>query len=336
MTRLLNAFKPVQLAAAPASPQEGWLYYDTTQAKLGVYLSGAWQYLPGVGSGVPAGSALIQDSAGQLDVNASSAESSTTPGDLFTVDLTDTEVETIASQVETFLAEIAFPDEPNPAPTHSVGDLTVQQDETNAVPTHTVGDLDMTQADEPITLATHADIAAIAFPDNPNTTPTETKDSTLTVWLSGCTGTTNVTNPANADGVNNGTVSSQQSAIAGSATSTLTAASVGTTKLPTGTVFTAAICRPYFQTTSGLVTTTWNITATWTGGSAVVASAGQGTIQQNHLTGDLTFDLFAAGMNTVAKAQSMVITVTATDAAAGVTPVVMTVDAVAVEIPNIV
>lgn len=51
--RLFNAFKPVRLAAPPAAPVEGATYYDTTLAKLGVYIGGTWVYLPGSGSAAP-------------------------------------------------------------------------------------------------------------------------------------------------------------------------------------------------------------------------------------------------------------------------------------------
>lgn len=49
--RFFNSTKLVQLADPPASPSNGWTYYDTTLAKVGVYING-WVYLPAAASGV--------------------------------------------------------------------------------------------------------------------------------------------------------------------------------------------------------------------------------------------------------------------------------------------
>ena len=51
-----------------------------------------------------------------------------------------------------------------------------------------------------------------------------------------------------------------------------------------------------------------------------------------YLTGDFTYDLYAAGVNTLAKLQSCQMLHRVSDAVAGVTPHVLTVDAGAIDI----
>ena len=52
----------------------------------------------------------------------------------------------------------------------------------------------------------------------------------------------------------------------------------------------------------------------------------------DHSTGDFTYDLIAAGVNTLAKLQSCQLLTSTADAAAGVTPAVLTFDAAEIEL----
>lgn len=170
-----------------------------------------------------------------------------------------------------------------------------------------------------------------------NSAPTDSQSFLLRTWLSATTmnSTNGVTSPSNADGQNNAAVATYQSAAAGDANPRTTSAlgsNIGTIS------FTSAVYRGWFKSVNTLVTSTTTIKVH--SSSALFAditmfsnSALNTTI--DHLSGDFTFDLIGAGVNTLAKLQSMQILHATSDAVAGVTPAVLTVDAGAVDIAGV-
>ena len=173
-------------------------------------------------------------------------------------------------------------------------------------------------------------ISGTGFSDS-STAPSDANSFTMRVWLSGSAGT-GVTNPSNADGANNATNASVQTAVAGPTTETMTS-QLGS-NVPTATV-TSVVYRGWFQSANQLVTSTGSIilhsaTAAFTDITMFTNSALNTTV--DHSSGDFTFDVVAAGVNTLAKIQSCEVLHRTTDAAAGVTPHVLTVDAGCFEI----
>jgi len=179
------------------------------------------------------------------------------------------------------------------------------------------------------------DAASLKFPagdfGDSNPAPTDARTVTLRVWLSNSAGT-GVTNPANANGANDGTFAVLQTTIGGSATITMTS-DIGSN---IGTItFSTVLYRGWFNLTTTLLTSTVSIiahssSALFTDITMFTFSGLNGNV--NHNTGDFTFDLFAAGVNTLAKLQSLQILHRTNDAVAGVTPAVLNVDAGATDI----
>ncbi len=160
--------------------------------------------------------------------------------------------------------------------------------------------------------------------------PTDTQSFTLRNWLSASAQTTGtVTNPGNANGANDAAVASMTTALGG-ANPTMTSTCGGT--LPSGVTVTAAIYRGWWQAAITLPTSHCIIVAHSTSALFADVTLIDVTASVNHLTGDFTFDLVAAGINTLAKLQSVQILHKSTDAAAGVTPAVFTVDAGCIEL----
>lgn len=160
---------------------------------------------------------------------------------------------------------------------------------------------------------------------------TETSSVALKVWLSGSAGT-GVTNPSNADGQNNGTVATLQTTAAGSASKTMLSA-VGA-NIPAFNV-SGAVYRGWFSSVNTLTTSNTRIILSSTTAqfvSITMFSNSALNSNVNNLNGGFTFDLFAAGINTLAKLRSCQITHETTDQVAGVTPAVFTVDAGAIEL----
>jgi hypothetical protein len=192
------------------------------------------------------------------------------------------------------------------------------------------------QLTEPESNAAPADTVTVK-PTWADTTaaPTDAQSFVLRIWLSGSTNTSQVTNPANADGQNNATVATLQTAPAGATSSTMTStlgANVGTV------AFTSAVYRGWFKSVTTLPTSTVTIvlhstSALFTDVTAYTFSATNGT--DDHLSGNFTFDVIAAGINTLAKLQSVQVLHHTTDAAAGVTPAVLTVDAGALDVSGV-
>lgn len=215
---------------------------------------------------------------------------------------------------------------PNPTDAFS---LRIAANDTNPAPTELANYfIRLAQND---TVAAQVDAAKLALTlAESSVVPTDAQTSQGNFWLSASAGA-GVTNPANANSTNNGTNADIQTAVAGSTGETLTS-SIGN-GIPAGVVVTAAIYRGWFKLTKSLATSTCVINAEYSGG-IVTMLAPQTSI--DHSGGTFTFDLFAAGINTLAKLQSMTVTHSTTDVAAGVTPAVLLVDAGRIEITNII
>lgn len=211
--------------------------------------------------------------------------------------------------------------------------LNIKAEDTNAEPTdNATFVLNLLQADSnaDLTETVQLGISGPGFSDS-NVVPTDTNSFTLRVWLSASAGTGS-TNPANADGQNNGTVATLQTAVLG--TNPIVMTSTLGANVPTATI-TAAIYRGWFSSSNTLVTSNGalimqSIGALF-GDITMYSNSGLGQ-SDNFLDGSFTFDLFAAGVNTLAEIQSCRMVHRVSDLAAGVTPHSMTVDAGCIEI----
>lgn len=187
------------------------------------------------------------------------------------------------------------------------------------------------------TTNTPTDTLKLAFPapdfaDSSNT-PTDSNAITIRVWLSGTTmdSTNGVTNPANMNGQNDGAVATFTSAAAGDA-NPRTHSALGA-NVPTFTVSTA-LYRGWFKSVNTLVTSTTKLVMHSTTGAFADITMFSNTALNttiDHSTGDFTFNLIAAGVNTLAKLQTCQLLASTQDAVAGVTPAVLTCDAGAIE-----
>lgn len=186
-------------------------------------------------------------------------------------------------------------------------------------------------ADNPATESTTLTFPAGNF-DDPNTAPTDARSALLRVWLANSAGT-DVSNPANANGANNGVNAVVQTAALASNPETLTS-DIGV-NVGAGLTFSALTYRGWFRARTTLVTSTAAVIAhSSTAAFADITMFTQSTLNgdTNHLGGTFTFDLLAAGVDTLAKLQSLQIFHRTTDAVAGVTPAILDVDAGAADI----
>lgn len=169
--------------------------------------------------------------------------------------------------------------------------------------------------------------------------PTDANSFVLRAWLSGSTGGTN---PTNADGntppTGGGAVATIQSALAGSTPVTMTSA-LGT-NIPAAISITSAIYRGWFKVVNTLVTSTSTIilhstSALFTDIVMYTYSTLNGT--DDHLVGNFTFNLGPGSVPnlTVTQLRSAQVLHRTTDAVAGVTPAVMTVDAGALDMAGV-
>lgn len=165
-----------------------------------------------------------------------------------------------------------------------------------------------------------------------NVAPTDASSFTLRVWLSASAGT-DVSNAANANGPNDAANAVVSTAALASNPEVMTSA-LGS-NLPSGVALTDVIYRGWFRAQTTLITSTAAVIARSTSGLfADVTMFTQSSLggDTNHLGGTFTFDLIAAGIDTLAKLQSLQILHRCNDAVAGVTPAVLTVDAGCLEI----
>jgi hypothetical protein len=209
----------------------------------------------------------------------------------------------------------------------------IKLNDSNVVPSDSgTFTINLAQSD---TNSTQSETVKLEFPapdfGDTSTAPTESRNFKVIVWMSASSGT-GTTNPTNADGSNNGTIATLQTAALGTNPITLTS-SLGS-NVPTVLV-TAILYRGWFKSVNTLVTSTGTLImhSTTAAFSDIVMFTNSGLgATVDHLTGTFTFDLFAAGVNTLAKLQSCQMLHRVTDAVAGVTPHVLTVDAGSVEV----
>ena len=182
------------------------------------------------------------------------------------------------------------------------------------------------------------DTAQLEFPApdfaDSSVVPTDSNSVQLKVWLSGTTmdSTNGVTSPANMNGQNDGVNATFTSAAAGDA-NPRTHSALGA-NVPTFNVSTA-LFRGWFKSVNTLVTSTTKLVMHSTTGAFADLTMFSNTALNttvDHSTGDFTYDLIANGINTLAKLQSCQLLASTQDAAAGVTPAVLTFDAGEIEL----
>ena len=168
-----------------------------------------------------------------------------------------------------------------------------------------------------------------------NTAPAEAQSFLVKFWLNDSAGT-GVSTPTNANGTNDGANAVVSTAPAGATTETLTS-DVGDS-IPAGTSFTAAVYRGYFRLRTTFATSTAEVVLTSNGAlftDKVMATLAAVNGDTNHLTGTFTYDLIANGVDTLAKLQSCRVLHRTTDAAAGVSPAIVDVDAGTIEMTGV-
>jgi hypothetical protein len=171
-----------------------------------------------------------------------------------------------------------------------------------------------------------------------NTVPTDTRSALVKLWGSGSAGT-GVTSPANADGPNSGTpFATISTAAAGPTTETLTSncgnAVAAGTPFPTSIIF-----RGWYRLQTTLSTSTARVlvhssSAAFTDIVIETLAATAGDL--DHLTTPFVSADLAGTINTLAKLQSAQIQYQTTDAAAGVSPAIVTADAGSFELTGVI
>lgn len=205
-------------------------------------------------------------------------------------------------------------------------------DDSNATPTDEVtfaAELLLEDSNAGQTESVELAVSGSGFNDSIGT-PTDETTFKLQYWGNSATGTSNTDNPTNAEGENNGTLAELQTAPAGAAQSDL---DVKLGNNISSITFSSAKLVVYFKVASVLATSRLTIDAQSTGG--VFTTINCFDEQQTNYTADYTttpfeFDLYAAGIDTIAKLQSTFFFFRALDAVAGVTPCSMDVDAVSI------
>lgn len=216
-----------------------------------------------------------------------------------------------------------------PAPISDTFRIGVIGSDTSAAPTDAARSAIAARGSESNTAPTDTAKAGISGPSDTNAAPSDGKSATVALWLAAGTETSNVTNPNNANGQNDGSSSSQETVALGAVTSSMTKAGA------MNTAFTSALFRGWFVATITLATSNITIKAHSTTGAYADITMLSVNATTNHSGGTFTFDLFAAGLNTTAKLNSTQIQFTTTDAAAGATPAVLTVDAGRIELGGV-
>lgn len=228
----------------------------------------------------------------------------------------------------------------SPAFTETIN-LNIKAADSSATPTDAAGfalALAQAEASAAPTEAVKLGISGTGVNDS-NAAPTETKTFTMRIWLSGSATAPDlgasdpVTNPANADGANNGTVATLQTAVAGNGNCALGSA-LGV-NIPAGVSVASAVYRGWFKSVNTLITSSGNLYLhSLTGLFAdrtFFTNAGLNTTV-DHLSGDFTYDLIANGINTLAKLKDIRMLHYTRDTVSGVTPHVLTVDAGCIEL----
>lgn len=303
------------------------MYYDTTLGKIGFYAAGGWNYIPGAGGTGGTGPAFT-DSFG-LGITHTDASDTPTDGLSIALTLPDTNDQVL----DAIALGLGFDDQ-NPTLADSLLSLGIVL--TDDISTVIDSDSYVISTTYDDTSTSPSDGVSLGLnPAETNSALTDSRSSIMRVWLAGATGNNaGVQNPANANGQPDDLFAQLQTQTLGATSTQLSSSPVGT-KVPNDTVITDAICRPYFKhINGGTLGSTYNITATWTGGSANMfnnTSPGIGTSAGMAWPGTLTFNLFAAGCNTLAKIQSLVFTANTVDPIAG-TGNNLGIDAIALEL----
>lgn len=209
----------------------------------------------------------------------------------------------------------------------------IKSNDSNVAPTdNATFKLSLSQSD---TNASQTETVKLALPSpdfgDSNIAPSETRTISMKVWLSGSAGT-GVTSPTNADGANNGIVATLQTAPTG--TNPLIMTSALGANVPNVTV-TSVIFRGWFKSVNTLITSTTTLTlrsSTALFADIIIFSNAAANTTIDNLSGTFTYNLITGGINTLAKIQSVQLICKTQDAAAGVSPAVLTVDAGAIEI----
>lgn len=193
--------------------------------------------------------------------------------------------------------------------------------------------LDLFQNDT-IQEATDAMRVNVAGIDDTNTAPTDDKSSVGYFWLTGSTGGGNVTNPSNANGQNDGAFAVAKTVALGATTAAVTS-EVGNA-VPAGTSLAGGVIyRGWFKAVGSGLTSSQKVILTSNGGLFANITAFTTTVAVDHSGGTFTYDLVAAGINTLAKLQSLRVLHQSVDTVAGVGGN-MSCDAGRIEIPGII
>jgi hypothetical protein len=255
----------------------------------------------------------------------------TVPGDTDAVSFAFAFPDSVPAQTETVKLGLTYPDTVQ-AVADALLSLGLRIAETTAVQNDVATFLIALTLADTVGLPGDALTLGLPFADTVGAL-TDARASTAQFFLSGSVNTSQVTNPGNANGKNDGTSSSQQTAPAAAATSRMTS-NVGA-GIAAGTIFSTAIYRGWFVATVTVPTSTISITAHSSSALFTDVTVMTTTATLNSSGGTFTFDLVAAGINTLAKLQSMQVFHNTADAVAGVTPAVLTVDAGAVELGTV-
>lgn len=211
--------------------------------------------------------------------------------------------------------------------------INLLQDDPNAIPTDVDSYVINLTQDE--TNDAQSETVELAFPSpdfgDSSDVPTDVNVITMRVWLSGSSGTGS-TNPANANSSNDAAVATLTTVVLGTNPITLTSA-LGA-NVPNVNV-TSAVYRGWFKSVNVVVTSSGvlkmhSTTAAFADITMFTNAALATTV--DHLSGDFTFDLVAAGVDTLAKIQSCQMLHIVSDAVAGVTPHILTVDSGCIEV----
>ncbi len=225
----------------------------------------------------------------------------------------------------------------NPDTSPSLSDsfpaLTIRSSESSLSPTDTLTHfLNLALSDSNLSPTDLLKIA-FTFPDT-NSSLSDTRTSLAKVWASGSAGT-GVATPSNADGPNNSTNAVVSTAVASPATETMTS-SCGSV-ISAGLTFSTVTFRGWYRLQTTLSSSTAVIivrssSALFTDITIETLSAING--DTNRLTTPFSVDL-SATINTLAKLQSAQFISQTTDAAAGVSPAITTVDALSLELTGV-
>lgn len=176
--------------------------------------------------------------------------------------------------------------------------------------------------------AAPADATKIAFTlADANAALADARSSVASLWGTGSAGPGS-TNPANADGPNNGTTSDVSTVVAGATTASLTS-NCGNAAAA-GTFYTSIVFKGWYRLQTVLSTSTAKVvvhssTAAFT--DIVIETLAAAAGDSNHLTTPFTSAELIGTINTLAKLQSAQIVYSTTDAVAGVSKANVTVDA---------